>query len=659
MSTETESFLAKARERFKLAQEAEARIREEALADLEFRAGRQWPDDVRSQRTLDKRPCLTINRLPSIIKQVTNEQRQNRPAIKVSPVDDHADPETAEVIQGIVRHIEVNSNADQAYDKAHEDAVTMGFGYFRVVTEYLDPRSFDQEIVIKRIRNPFTVYFDPACQEPDYSDARFAFIVEEVSKDEYKELYPRSEMAGLTDFASVGDRAAGWLTGSSVRVAEYFYVEKQPRTLAVLADGSVVFLEEVPEGAQVVAKRETQVPTVHWCKINGIEKLEETAWPGQWIPIVPVLGDELDINGERQLIGMVRDAKDPQRMYNYWATAETEMIALAPRAPFIGAEGQFEGHEVAWKQANVRNFAYVEYKPTSVAGHPIPPPQRQVFEPPIQAISMARMQSAEDLKATTGIYDASLGARSNETSGVAIQARQREGDVANFHFTDNLSRAIRHCGRILIDLIPKVYDTPRVVRIIGADEQQKTVQVNQPFMEGGVNKLYDLSVGRYDVTVSAGPSFMTKRQESVASMMELTKTYPQLAQIAGDLLVKNMDWPGADQIAERLKKLLPPELQDDEEKPIPPCVQAQMNALMEQHKQLTAALDQATEALNTKKLELESRERIEALKVQADLVKTEAQLASKEGIELLRAEIAAISRRLDVLNVDEPVTEGV
>lgn len=650
-----EKLLQHARERFKVASEAEESIRRESLEDLRFRAGEQWPENIKIERQNSGRPCLTINRIPQFLRQVTNEIRQNRPSIQVNPVDDMADPETAEILQGIMRHIEVTSDADVAYDTAAEHAATFGFGYIRVITDYVDERSFDQEIKIERIRNPFSIYFDPECQKTDYSDARWAFVVQDIERDEFKKLYPKSELSGLPDMQSVGDQAPGWITGKSVRIAEYWHIDYADQELAMLDDGSVVPADQVPEGMQVLRTRTVQVPTVYWCKINGLEVLEKREWPGRWIPIVPVLGDEVIVNGDRQLFGVVRFARDPQRMYNYWATAETEMIALAPKAPFIGAAGQFEGFERQWQSANTRNFPYLEYKPISHAGVAIGAPQRQVYEPPIQAISHARMQANDDLKATTGIYDASLGARSNEQSGRAILARQREGDVANFHFADNLARSIKHLGRIVLDLIPQIYDAPRVMRIIGTEDQERVVQINAPTLDKGVERIYDLSVGQYDVTVSVGPSFSTKRQEAVDSMMQLAQAYPPLMQVAGDLMVKNMDWPGAAEIAERLKKLLPPNLQEGEEKEqqVPPAVQAQMAEMTQQNEQLSQALNQATDDIRTKRLELESRERIEAMKAQTELVKIEAQLSSRENIELLRQEILSLKQTIAVVAAEE------
>lgn len=648
--------------RFKLADEAESDIRKLALEDLEFRAGNQWPDKIKAERESDGRPCLVINRIPQFIQQVTNDQRQNRPSIKVHPVDSHGDVETAKVIQGLVRHIEYNSNADVAYDTAFESAVIGGRGFFRILTEYASPTSFEQEILIKRIRNPFSVFFDPYSQEPDGSDANFAFVIEDLSPEEFKTRYPQSKLAANTDWESTGNDAPSWISADGCRVAEYFYKQTEIKEIALLSNGQTVLAETLSQGLEagvsVIRTRKAPVPTVKWCKLNGIEILEQTDWIGMWIPIVPVYGAELDVNGKRILEGIVRNAKDPARMYNYWSSAETEAIALAPRTPFIVAEGQIEGYENEWATANKRNHSTLTYKPTSLNGQPVGAPQRNSFEPAVQAITQARMIAADDIKATTGIYDSAMGARSNETSGVAIQRRNVQAQTSNFHFIDNLTRSLRHTGRILVDIIPKVYDTPRAARIIGDDGQQKIVTINQPTEEKGKQVLYQLDAGKYDVTIDVGPSFATKRQEAVTSMLEVVRSYPQLAQIAGDILVKNMDWPGAQEFADRIKKTLPPGLADeDKEKKqeIPPQVQAQMQQMNQMVEQLTKQLHDAHDTIDMKRVEIESRERIEMAKLETTATIELAKLESKEALTTLSHQIAELDARTKLLGFGQPI----
>lgn len=661
-----ESLIQTARNRFRLAQEAEQEIRKLALEDLQFRAGKQWPDQIQAQRDMDGRPCLVINRIPQFVQQVTNDQRQNRPSIKVHPVDDKADVETAKMIQGLIRHIEYNSSADMAYDTAFESAVLGGFGYFRVVTEYSDPTSFDQEIIIKRIRNPLSVYFDPYSELPDGSDAKWAQIVEDMTAEVFKEQYPDSKLSKMTDWESTGLTAPGWMTKDSCRIAEYFYIEEQNHKVFLLNNGDVIEEDDLkniqltPE-ISVVKSRMAKVPVVKWCKHNGIEILERTTFPGSYIPIIPVYGAEIYVDGRRILEGIIRNAKDSQRMYNYWASAETEAIALTPRAPFIVAEGQLEGYEGQWREANRRNHAYLQYKPQSVGGAQVPAPGRNAFEPAVQAITQARMMASEDLKATTGIYDASLGAQSNETSGIAIQRRNTQAQTSNFHFMDNLTRSLKHLGCVLIDIIPYVYDAPRTARIIGEDGEQKIVRINEPYMDTKTGKpaLYRMDTGRYDVTVDVGPSFASKRQEAVASMLDLSRSNPAITQIAGDLMVKNMDWPGASEIADRLKKMLPPQLQDQAngQAVVPPQVQAQMQQMNQILGQLTKELNDAHDVIDQKRVEIESKERIEMKKLEVESAIQLAKLQSNEAIELLGHQIAEIDKRTKLLGFEEPIPD--
>lgn len=659
-----EKLLETARERFRLAEEAERRIREVALDDLKFRAGEQWPQQMKMERELDHRPCLVINRIPQFIRQITNDQRQNRPSIKVYPVDDKGDVETAKIYQGLIRHIEYNSGADAAYDTAFEGAAIKGFGYFRIITDYVDPTSFEQEILIKRIRNHFTVYIDPNSKEPDGSDMNWAFIFEDVPKDDYKAEYGESELAGMDDWSSIGDAHKGWVTKSTCRIAEYFYKEFQEIDICQIESGASIakseleqlYPEGIPDGL-IIQERRAKVPVIKWCKINGLEILEETEWPGRWIPIIPVYGDELDIDGEVIREGVIRHAKDSQRMYNYWKSTETETIALAPKAPFIVAEGQIpREYEPLWKTANKKSHAFLTYKPTDHKGQLVPPPQRNSFEPPVAAITNASLHAAEDLKATTGIYDAALGAKSNETSGVAIQRRNQQAQTSNYHLIDNLTRSIRHCGRIIVDLIPKIYDTARAARIIGEEGEQEVIRINEEFEHRGRKVHYNLGVGKYDVVVETGPSFATKRQEAAVSMEGLAKAYPQIMQVAGDLMVKNMDWPGASEIAERLKKTLPPGIAEDKDKkPIPPEVQAQLSQMDQMIAALTEQLQAATETINTKKLELESKERIEFAKLETQLELEKLKQAQQFAIDSVNRQIADLQRRQELLGIYEPI----
>ncbi len=487
---------------------------------------------------------------------------------------------------------------------------------------------------------------DPASTEPDESDARYKFIIEDVPISEYKERYKESQAATLAEFSSIGDNSPEWASKDSIRVAEYFYVEENE--------------EEVPEEARLYQRSRTR-KEIKWAKINAIEIIDGNddgmagrTLPGQYIGIVPVLGDDLEVNGKRHLAGLVRSFKDPQRMYNYWVSAATEMIALAPKAPFVGAEGQFEGHEKEWESANARNLAMLQYKATDVGGKLVPPPQRQVFEPPVQSINMMTRQADNDMKAVTGIYDASLGEKGPEQSGKAILARQKQGDVATLNYADNLSRAIRHTGRVLIDLIPHIYDAPRVQRIIKPDQTVDHVIVHnqQPdaasqMLSESINKVYDLGTGRYDISVSVGPSYQSKRQEAAAAQMVLVQSYPEMFPIIGDLLVANFDFPQAKEMAKRLKKGVPPQFQDDDDQSPEAklqSMQAQMQQMMQQHQQLTQAVEQQNQIINTKQVENQAKVQI-----------TQAQEASRvEIVKMQEATKLAVAQ----INASKDASEG-
>lgn len=652
-----EKIIAQARKHFNLCVDGWNEQRKKALDDFQFRIGDQWPDEIKRERLIDGRPCLTINRIPQFIRQITNDQRQNRPTIKISPVDDKADIETAKIYQGLIRHIWVSSNADVAIDTSLDHSATGGFGFFRIKTDYVSPYSFDLEAKFERISNLMSVYFDPSSKEPDGSDSNFAFIFDELTEEDYKNQYPDSDLSSMQDWKSLGDNSEGWISDKAVRVAEYFYREFEEITLVMLPDGQVFKsddLEEIPEGSK---QRKAKIPVVKWLKLNGVEVLEETIWPGSYIPVIPVYGEEIIVNGERHLEGVVRHAKDPQRMYNYWKSTETESITLAPKAPFIGYAGQFEGFESQWAQANKKPKAFLEANATTEAtgSQILPLPQRNSIEPAVAAISNASMLASEDMKATTGIYDAALGNRSNEQSGIAIQRRNIQSQTSNFHLIDNLSRSIRHAGKILLEIIPQIYDAPRVARIIGEEGNEEVILLNQLFQYKGKPTQFNLNVGQYDVVVETGPSFATKRQEAAASMADLTRSYPQLMQVAGDLLVKNLDWPGASEIAERIKKTLPPGIVDDpNKKPIPPEVQSQMQQMDQMIKMLTDKVNEQSEIIKTKHAELESKERIEFAKMQVDLQKKQMEIAPSQAMETVMQELAKINTRLQLLDINEP-----
>jgi hypothetical protein len=624
------------RHRMTMAISAYSSSREDELDDLRFMAGSpdnnwQWPQDVLSTRgsvqgqTINARPCLTINKLPQHVKQVTNDQRQNRPSGKVIPANDDADVEVAAIYDGIVRHIEYMSDADVAYDTACENQVTYGEGYIRVLTEYCDEDSFDQDLKIGRIRNSFSVYMDPMIQDPCGSDAQWCFITEDITKEEYERTYPDAMPCTSIQQQGVGDQAISqWLAEDTIRIAEYFYVEYEKDELLQFP-GEVTAFKDSMEAKQMqamgfepVRKRKVDRRKVMWIKTNGYEVLQESEWAGKYIPVVRVIGNEFEVDGEIHISGIVRNAKDAQRMYNYWVSQEAEMLALAPKAPFIGYGGQFEGYEHQWKTANTTNWPYLEVNPdvTDGAGSVLPLPQRAAPPLPQTGLIQAKLGASDDIKSTTGQYDSALGQTSNERSGRAILARERQADTGTYHYVDNLARAVRYVTRQLVDMIPKIYDTRRVARIIGVDGETDMARIDpmqpEPVRkiedENGVviDKIYNPSVGKYDVVVTTGPSYMTKRQEAMDAMSQILQGNPNLWAVAGDLFVKNMDWPGADEMAERLRKTIDPAvLADQDEDPALQAAQQQMQAMGQEMEQMFQMLQNVNQSMEAQKLRID------------------------------------------------------
>jgi len=627
--------LAEMRHRYKMAIGAYSDSREDELDDLRFMAGSpdnqwQWPADVLQTRgavqgqTINARPCLTINKLPQHVRMVTNEQRQNRPSGKVIPADDNADVQVAAIYDGMVRHIEYMSDADVAYDTACENQVTYGEGYIRILTEYCDENSFDQDLRIGRVRNSFSVYMDPMAQDPTGADAEFCFITEDLTKEEYEREYPNAAPISSMLASGVGDQyLSQWLDENTVRIAEYFYYTHKKETLN-LYPGNNSFFEGSPEdkdmkrmGVKPIRSRQVDRRKVMWMKTNGFEVLQEQEWAGKWIPVVRVIGNEFEVEGQIYISGLVRNAKDAQRMYNYWTSQEAEMLALAPKAPFIGYGGQFEGYEMQWKTANTTNWPYLEVNPdvTDGAGAVLPLPQRAAPPLPQTGLIQAKMGASEDIKSTTGQYDASLGVGGNERSGRAILAREKQGDTGTYHYVDNLARAIRHITRQLVDMIPKIYDTERIARIVGIDGEVDMVKINpeqpEPVKEIRdvdtgilIEKVYNPGVGKYDVVVTTGPSYMTKRQESMDAMSQILQGNPQLWSVAGDLFVKNMDWPGAQELAARLAKTIDPKLLENGDKdPALQAAEQQIQAMGQEMEQMYAMMQNFQKSVEVQDLE--------------------------------------------------------
>jgi hypothetical protein len=641
-----------ASERFKDSVEAESENRAWMLDDLRFvymAEQYQWPESVRQERERQKRPCLVINRMPQFIRQVVNDSRQNRPSIKVSGVDSQADPKTAEIFSGLVRHIERNSDADIAYDTAVESAIACGVGYFTIGTEYASEGGFEQELTIDRVVYPFSIYADCDSEAGDSSDWKYAFQIVTGDRAKLEKQYKTKEMKSWQD-GGTGDTTDD--DGDQIRLARYWKVTEDEKTLLLLTNGGTLTEDELTQdvyaamqaaGVGVVEGRSRKIviPKVSLHVLSGDAELETSEWAGRYIPIVPVYGSEFWLDGKRYFKSLIRDAKDPQRMLNYWRTASTELVALAPKAPWVGPKGFMKSSANKWKNANTENYSALEYDEVPSGNIP----QRQPFAGMPAGALQEAMNAQDDIKSVTGLYDASLGARSNETSGRAIMARQREGDISTFHFQDNLVRAIRHAGRILIDLIPRVYDTPRVVRIVGVDGSSEQVQVNQPTVaeddDGNpIQAIYDLSVGRYDLTVSAGPSYTTQRQESAVQMTEAIRAVPVAAPVILPHMFKAFDWPGAEEVAKDLEKLAPGN-QNNPEQLAQAMQQAQQ--MGQQAQEAMAQVQAGQQQIEQGKAELKTMS--EQIKTQAANLKT--QEANFKAMQAeFQAEVATVKADL-------------
>lgn len=652
-----EAILKEARERADKAKTEWQHNFDAAAEDVRFLAGYQWPEKIRQEREEKDRPCLTLNKMPQYVDQVLGDQRQNRPAIHVHPTEANMGGEDAklgnitgkknyslsEVYESLIRNIEYTSNAEAHYDTAFQHAVEGGFGWLRVLTKYSTDDAFEQDLCIKSIHNRFAVLMDPDAVEPDYCDANWCFIGEMMPRKEYDKRYPDSPLGDLMD--TTADDANWWATEEGVRVAEYFYREPATRELLLLSDGRVVWHDEIKPvideladlGVSVKRVRKVKTYSVKWMKITANAILEGPVdWPGRTIPVVPVLGKEITIGDKRHYRGLIRHGKDAQRMHNYWMTATTERVALAPKAPWTGPAEAFEGYEEQWRNANRDNDAYLPYNETPNGDRP-----RREAPPPMPAAELqVALSFTDELKSTIGLYDASVGAQSNETSGKAILARQQQGDRGTFAYIDNLSRAIRRTGQLLIELIPKIYDSERVIRVQFEDGTGDWLRINQTITDRQSGKdimVNDVAQGKFDVTVKAGPGYQTQRMQAADSLMQFVQAVPSSANVVVDLIAQNMDWPGAEEIAKRLKKTLPFGILDEEESEElgiqPPQPTPEQQADMKKHEATIAKAqaDMAGAEADTAGAQADvEKARADSAQAQADLAEAQRRLAEME-----------------------------
>ena len=619
-------------------------VYDKASADLSFLSDEpyaQWDTKDAEARRRAGKPTLQIDQLSQFVSQVSNDVRMNTPSINIIATDG-GDPETAEIIEGKIREIERNSNADDAYDNAVNFSIKSSIGYIRVDHDYANNDSFDQELMIKRVVNPSSILFDPDSVEADGRDAKFCVILENLTKDEFKDRYPDNDPVSFDIEGTVQDDSIG----KDITIAEYFVIDESPIYIFVDEFGELQKSETKPEYAQKV--RKTTSKKILRYKVSGQDVLEEGTFPGDYIPVVPVLGEEAWIDGKRHLYSLIRRAKDPQRLYNYWASVETEILMKAPKSPVVAVEGTVEDYAEDWQ--NPEKAAVLRYTQTDSAGRPAAAPQ---FTPPIQipaGIVNARQQTTGDIRSTMGLYDSFLGQQDNAISGVAIGSRQKEGDRAVFHFADNLVRSITQVGRIIVSAMPEIYDQPRVVQIIGKEDTEDKVGVNGMVVEGQ-ERHYDLTQGNYSVSVTTGASYATMRQEATSFFERVVASQPQLMSIAGDLLFKYADFPGAQALSERLKKTIDPKILDDELDPQMMAMQKQNEQMQQGIQMLEGQIGQLVQQLQDKQAEIEIKAKsemndsaeaklkhqLDVAKLRLDEQKTAGELALKKQELELRA----------------------
>jgi len=622
---EDAAIIKEAKERFARCEDWESHFRNMFVADFRFGHADsdnmdQWPDQLLTDREINQKPTLTVNKTRIHCLQIVNDAKQNKAGVVVHPTTTEATYEAAEVYEDVVRHIEYMSRAQQAYDKAATNMVFGGVGYCRVVTQYADESSFDQEILIRGIPDPLTVYTDPDAREVDKSDMEFAFVFDDMSKEKFKREHPGFEDATVAPLGTYDS----WVGDDHIRVAEYWRRKHRKIKLVSVIDpatGERRTTEKKnvdPEMIKAIRKdpawdyreRDADEVTVECFKIAGSSVIDHYEWAGEWIPIVPAIAEEVVIDGQMDRKSHVRYLKDPQRMYNYNSSAEVEFGALQTKIPYLGPAKAFEGFEEYYANANLQNLGFLPFNHVDDHNNPIPAPQRQ--NPPTVATAFLKgMEVAQqEMMMASGQYQSQFGQNENATSGKAINERQRQGDNATYHFVDGLAIMVRQIGRIVVDLIPKIYDTNRVMRIRGEDGTMKNIAFDpkapQAVMElesaerDKVNLIFNPNIGKYGVEADVGPSFATRRQEAWNAIIQIVTQSPQLIPVVGDLLFQNADFPGADEIAQRLRRMAPPQALGDGPNPEVLDAQQKMDQLMGAVEKLNAELADKSAETNIK-----------------------------------------------------------
>ena len=626
--TDNAAFIKTMRKRFSIAQDAAMPHNERAADDLRMVAGFQWADADKNERDANGRPCVTVNLLAQNVRQVTGQIRAINPAIRVAPADSDATKDVAEIMEGMVRHIENRSDASSVYEAAAESAAACSMGYWRIRTEYCEGDTFDQEALIERIHNPFAVFFDPFAKDPTRKDAQFCFVVEDMELDAFKEAYPNADTSDFTSDHRPADLSR-WTKSDTVVIAEYFWVETKDHEIGITQSGQII-RGPFPKELKPTKIRKVQDRVVKWAKVTGSEVLEgPTEFPSKYIPVIAVTGEEWHLGEETYKSSVIRFAKDPQIIFNYAESTQIEVGMLQSKAPFMVTAHQIGGNEDMWNTMGQKNRPYVIYK-----ADPNSPGAPQRIQPPVSSefLMTQSAMAAENIKRTTGIYDASLGARSNETSGVAINARKEESQNSTSIYADNMVKGIAHTGCILLQVIKRIYDTKRVVRILGEDGQEKMEVINDILVsEDGTQPINDVTMGDYVARVQVGSSYSSRREKASEGMFEFLRVLPATGPLIGDLMAKMQDWPEADRVAERLRKTLPPGIADDDKEEMSPeDQQAKMQQMQAQQQQQQAM--QAAQQIEARKAAAQAAEaEADAIKAQAEARKAQIEVAGLEG----------------------------
>jgi len=673
-----EDLITKSIKRWKITAESESESRRQALEDLKFSIGTgQWDESVKANREIEGKPCLTINRAPAFLRQYTGEERQHRPAMLVSPVGSGADLETAKIHQGVLRHTEVASIADVTYDNSYDMMMRIGWCPWRIRDAFVHERSFDREPRIEAIENPFAYYGSPV-RRPDGTDPLWAHVITDYSHDDYVSEFGETDLAKLRFPSGQGNAEPEWVTKDGARVAEYWWIELLRKTLVLYADGTAKLKDEITQEDKfrggIVDDRETIIRKVQCVIHDAMRVLKKHEYLGMYLPFPEVNGVRLNVNGKVYRAGMVRDYRDAQRIYDFMVTRAVEQVDQVSKDPLWVPDANAQYGE-DYRQINRKNFSHVFYKAYDGDGKQLPMPQRAGREAPIEAMRQIIQQADYDMKAVIGIYGSSLGeeAGSAQESGFAIMNRREQSDNGAVAWHDNLNRAIVWQGKILLDLWPKLINAARVQRIVNPDDSVKhAIVFNSKYTQMGENglppeevmklynaqlglkKAYDVGAGIYDLALSSGPMYATARKEAFKALTAVISENPQvMLPIVGDIWAKNADFPDADVLSSRFKKLLPPNLQEQDADDLQSQLaqkDAALQALSDQHNQLVAELSRASDTIRTKRLDLESRERIALVNNQTQLLLQQMKDHAAGAQSHLDAQLGAITMRLEKLH---------